>query len=475
VKTQNIMPKRPHILLITSDQHRADTLGCAAHPCVRTPHLDQLAYEGVRFDKAYVDCPICIPARTTLITGIQSHVYGMPSYAPNYRIERPREGFLGSLLTQAGYQTQLIGKTHWHTPGSFRAGFENIIGLGQLNKQRTRETKRGANLHGLGANELSPSDSLLPPHLHASDWIVDRCVEVLETREQEQPLFLWASFIAPHPPLCIHEPYYSMYDHSAIPEAVMPSWIDEPDCPLAQYEHRWAWNSGPLSPDELRKARAVYYGLVTNLDHQLGRLFGTMMKQGMWDDTLVIYSSDHGEMLGDLGDVGKMSFYEASARVPFIVRPPLEWQTEPGRVQKSLIEWADVLPTLCEVARVEAPGDVTGRSILPLVRGEAERIRDTLHGQIDNSHMMHDGRYKYLYGAADGSEQLFDTDQDPHDEHPLHDAERMAALREAFAAHLRDEGHAHWQDGQVLNLGRDKAPRHRLRAQNPGGWRGAAG
>ena len=463
------MSKRPHILLITSDQHRADTLGCAGHPCVRTPHLDQLSYEGIRFNKAYVDCPVCIPARTTLVTGIQSHVYGMPAYAAHYRIERERDQFLGSLLTRAGYQTQIVGKTHWHTDPSFRAGFENVIGLEQWERQCELEMGRGTNLHGLGANEVHPANSLLPPHLNSSDWIVDRCLEVLEAREQDQPMFLWASFIAPHPPICVHEPYYSMYDNSPIPDAVTPPWIDADDCPLKQYEHRWAWNSGPMQPDELRKARAVYYGMITNLDHQLGRLFGTLMKHQMWGDTLVIYSSDHGEMLGDLGDFGKTSFYEASARVPFLVRPPRSWNLEPGRVQNSLVEWADVLPTLCDVAGIAAPDDVTGHSLLPLIRGEAERVRSTLHGQIGNSHLFHDGRTKYLYGADDGSEQLFDTDTDPLDEHPLDDAARKAAMRAQFVAHLREEGNAQLQDGELLNLGKRKRPRHELRASNVSG------
>ncbi len=124
---------KPNVLFVTSDQHRADTLGCAGHPCVRTPHLDKLAQMGIRFDRAYADCPVCIPARTTLVTGIQAHVYGKPDYAIDYRIERRRELFLGSLLTQAGYQTQIMGKTHWHTEPSFRGGFEGVVGENQYN------------------------------------------------------------------------------------------------------------------------------------------------------------------------------------------------------------------------------------------------------------------------------------------------------------------------------------------------------
>lgn len=187
------MKRQPHILLITSDQHRADSLGCAGHPCVRTPHLDQLAFEGIRFENAYTDCPVCIPARTTLITGIQSHRYGMPAHNASFRLQRPRERFLGSLMTRAGYQTRLVGKRHWHTEPTFRAGFESVVPLTALIKERQFRMGRTTNLTGMGGNEMHPTVSQFPPALYANDWIVDRCLEFLESREHEQPFFLWAS------------------------------------------------------------------------------------------------------------------------------------------------------------------------------------------------------------------------------------------------------------------------------------------
>lgn len=467
--------KRPNILLVTSDQHRGDALGCADHPCVRTPHLDQLSYEGVRFDRAYVDCPICIPARTTLITGIQSHRYGMPSYAANFRIEREREKFLGSLIGQAGYQTQLVGKTHWHTPGTFRAGFDSVLGLDRMLLDRQRATGREGRLTGLGANDLSPGLSPVPLEHQSTTWIVDRCLDFLRFREQEQPFFLWASFPDPHPPLSIGEPFFSMYDDAPIPEPVRPDWAFDERCPLWLSEQRATFNSGPMNPHELRKARGVYLGMITNLDQQLVRLFGGLMRSGQWDDTLVIYTSDHGESLGDHGNAAKMTFLEASAHVPFIARPPKSWATEPGRVNSSLVEWADILPTLCDAAGAEIPADVTGRSLCPILRGEAPSVRDELHGQIDDAHMMHDGRLKYLYGVADGSELLFDTAQDPNDEHPIEDATLLASARERFTAHLQSEDHPHLEGGAPLNRHRAVRPLNELRAHNSSGWQWVGG
>ena len=464
---------RPNILLITSDQHRGDALGCVGHPCIQTPHLDQLAYEGVRFRNAYVDCPVCIPARTTLVTGIQSHIYGSPSYNADYRIEREREKFLGSLITQAGYQTELVGKTHWHTEGSFRAGFEHVLPLSMLSKERVKKMGRSTNLTGLGGNEILPGLSQFPPELCSTDWVIDRCLDFLETRDKTQPFFLWTSMIHPHPELAIHEPYFSMYDNADIPEAVMGDWVDTDAYPLALYEHRWRWNSGPLPPWQLRKARGVYYGMITNIDHQLGRLFGRLMREDEWDNTLVIYTSDHGEQLGDHGDAGKTTFCESSANVPFIVRPPKGVDIEPGRESGALIEWADILPTLCDVADAEVPDDVTGTSIMPIVDGRAEKVRETLHGQINGSHMFHDGQYKYLYFVEDGKELLFDVTKDRNDA-VLLGGEKMDEIRERFKLHLAEEGHEHLTDGELLNQKQEKPPVNRLRAMNPSGWRGAA-
>jgi arylsulfatase A-like enzyme len=467
--------KQPNILFITSDQHRSDSLGCYGHPSARTPHLDKLAFEGLRFTNAYTDCPVCIPGRTTIITGIQSHIYGKPSYAEKWRIERPREKFLGGLLTRAGYQTQLIGKTHWHTEPSFRAGFEGVLGFGLLHERQQREIGRPYGYHGLGGNECFPMLSQMPPHLYPTDWAVDRAVEFLHHRDKTQPFFLWLSVHAPHPPLQVYEPYYSMYDGEIIPEPLMPEWARGESCPRGLYMHRMMYNSGPMTPNALRKARAVYLGMVTNLDFQLGRLFGALMQQGLWDETWVLYTTDHGEHLGDFGDLAKSSFLEVSANLPFIVRPPLpvrqEKELTPGRVNASLVELADLLPTFCELAGSGWPADVTGRSLLPILLQREEAVRDCLHGQIDRSHMFHDGRHKYLYFTDDGAELVFDKSKDGRDECNLAGDEALRTrLRRRFVEHLAHEKHADLVDGRPRN---DRLPRPddaTLRSWNPMGW-----
>lgn len=464
---------KPSILFITSDQHRGDSLGCAGHPCVRTPHLDRLAYEGVRFKNAYSDCPICIPARTTMITGLKSSTYGCTHYGADFRIERSRDLFLGSLLTQAGYQTALVGKRHWHTDGSFRAGFETVVPVERgLREQQIRAGRDGW-AFGMGANELHPTLSPTPPSLYSTDWIVDRCIETVRERERGQPLFLWCSLIDPHPPLAIHEPYYSMYDQSPIPQPAIGTWEDAADCPVEQFNHRTAYNAKPMGWDELRKARGVYYGMITNLDHQLGRLFGCLQVQGLWDDLWVVYTSDHGEHLGDHYDIAKSSFCNSAARVPLLIRPPRNRQAaRGGTTSDALVELADLLPMFCELAGAATPADVDGRSLLGLVEGDDRPVRDTLFGAIDGQHMVHDGRFKYIYFVTDGREQLFDHGADPDDLHDLSRAEpqRVAAMRARLVERLRAIRSPHLSGGSLRNDGVTRRDGQAVRRWNCLGW-----
>jgi len=464
------MQKRPNILFITSDQHRGDTLGCMGHPCVRTPHLDMLCPQGVLFRQAHSDCPVCIPTRTTMITGIQAHRYGMPSYNARHRIERARELFLGSLMTRAGYQTCLVGKRHWHTEPSFRAGFEQVVTTRGWERARAAATGGRPGTTGVGANEFAPTLSQLPPELCLTNWLVDRSIEFLEEREQAQPFFLWTSFIDPHPPSVIHEPYYSMYDDEDVPEPVHPEWAKDETCPYAGRKIRIGNAHAHLRPKALRKARGVYYGQITNMDHQIGRLVGALMRLGLWEDTVIVYASDHGEHLGDYGTFFKGTFLEPATHIPLLFRLPDWFGAERGRVSDALVEPADLLPTFCELAGALVPEDVTGRSLLPLLRGETDRVRDAMHGQIDGQHMFHDGRYKYLYFADDGAELLFDKANDPLDERNLAgDQNLVRPIRERFIEHLRSEKHEHLVEGKLVNLHRRIEPED---LTNVVGWMG---
>ena len=468
------MSKRPNILFITADQHRGDTLACDGHPCVRTPHLDLLAYEGTRFSRAYTDCPICIPARTTMITGIQSHVYGMPSFAPSYRIERDQSLFLGNILRRAGYQTQIIGKTHWHTEPTDRGGFDCVEDFNRLEKLREVRTGREGRLTGLGRNELEASLSYFPPELYSTDWAMDRAIEFLNFRDQTDPFFLWISLEDPHMELQIHEPFYSMYDHAEVPEPNVPDWcLNDEDLPVAFVEHRQGNRTVSKHADQLRKARAVYYGMVTNIDYQLARVVGKLMRLGLLEDTIFVYTCDHGEFLGDFGDACKSFLFEPTARIPMIFRLPYWMPAARQQTSNALVELADLLPTICELIGAECPDDVTGRSLVPLLTASAASVRDELHGQFNNDHVLHDGRYKYMYFGDDGKELLFDLRNDPRETVNLAgEAKLRQSMRDKLIAHLTSEGNADCVDGKLINRGRKVTPRSQ---RSPLGWLGWSG
>jgi len=467
------MKERPNILLITSDQHRADSLGCHGHPCVRTPHLDMLAEEGTCFTNAYSDCPVCIPARTTLVTGIQSHLYGKPEYCPSFRIERAVEKFLGSIMSSAGYRNLLVGKTHFHTDPSFDGGFEEWISFRTL--ERLRERQGYAYKTGMGRNEMVPMLSQMPPELCSTNWAIQQSVEFLEKHDGAKPFFLWTSMVHPHPENIIHEPYYSMYDNEDIPEPVVPRWsCSDETTPYAIRKIRYANSHFYMKEREVRKARGVYYGMITNLDHQIGRLFGILMKREFWDNTIIIYTTDHGEHLGDYGTYFKGTLLESSARIPLVVRCPTSMRLRRGRTCSSLVELADLLPTFCDLAGVQPPDDVTGKSILPLLGDQEFKTRENLHCQIDNQHMFHDGKYKYLYFADDGMELLFDKSCDPFDEHNLAgNRELTELLRRKFITHLAHEKHPHLKDGGLVNFNRKIMEHDKYNITGWLGFRGA--
>lgn len=490
---------RPNILLVTTDQQRPDTMSCAGHPCLYTPHLDQIADEGVRFQSAYSNCPVCIPARTTLITGREAHHNGIPSYSERSRIDRDRADYLGSLVTAAGYQTCLVGKTHWHTEPQFRAGFETVVWGHLMRKQMIQQLGQPISADGVGFNEITPHRSPRPAEFSNTGWLVERAVEFLQLRDRHQPFFLWVSIQDPHPPFSVHEPFYSMYDGADIPDPIVADWSSsEESTPRSHYLKQGHSKIGRMPSERLRKARSVYYGTISHIDQQLGRLIGTLMSRGDWDDTLMIYTTDHGEMLGDHGTRAKSSFLDASARIPFLVRPPGAWREDAevvnalGSTSDALVGLEDILPTCCDAAGARVPDDVDGRSLLPLVRAGArtangrershEPVRAFYHGHIDTNHMYRDADYKYLYFTDDGSELLFATD-DTNDSDPLAirtpgvsqgDESLLARYRELLLAHLREEDHADATDDGLRNDGAAKPSAQEVRAINSSGY-GALG
>ena len=439
------MSSQPNILLITTDQQRFDTVGPLAPSFMRTPHFDNLTREGITFSNAYADCPMCVPSRVSIMTGKTVFQHGMAYFGDTAQVI-DRHTSLPAQMRDLGYQTAAIGKMHFGPPQRVRHGFEEMI----LPEDYYRWMQRSGHAlqpmrHGLGQNELYPTMATVPENLTLTSWTAEQCVEYIrERRDPSVPFFLWCSFSKPHPPLDPPEPYYSMYRQADIPEPVVGDWCDE-GYPEAVKRFQQQWSNDLLAPEVIREARSAYYGLITQIDYNMGRIFAALQDLGLFNETMILYTSDHGEMLGDHHCGGKIFFYEPSAHVPFVVRLPKSWTARGhGTVCDTPVTLADILPTLVRIAGGEVKGDVDGEDVLALARASDERyVVGT--GRINPNEppeflAITDGRWKYIWYPEGASEQLFNVAKDRQDRFNLagnaaHQGE-LARLRAELIARL---------------------------------------
>ena len=458
---------RPHVLLLMADQMRGDCLGADGNRVIRTPHLDRIAAEGVRFRCAYSSTPTCTPARTALLTGLSPWNHGMLqmiSMAPRYPFEKPRA------MRDAGYYTAIIGKNHYTAQRNTHGyQFALLDESGRVESPDFRSDYRSwfssvaPNLDpdatGLGWNDYRARPYALPEKLHPTAWIGQTAVTFLETYSRPEPFFLKVSFERPHSPYDPPERFWKMYENAALPSAQVGKWA-------ARYAPRSdssndIWH-GDMGEAVVRNSRQGYYGSISFVDEQIGRILETLEKRRLLDETLVLFIADHGDMTGDQNLWRKSYAYEPSARVPFLMRWPTGLiSSERGRVLREVVELRDVLPTLLDAAQVTSHPPLDGRSLLALVDGKASGWRSWLdleHGVCysprNHWNALTDGREKYIYHAYDGAEQFFDLDKDPAERNDLaSDAaanSRMAAWRNRLVEHLAPRGEEWVRNGRLI-------------------------
>ncbi|MCS7047974.1 MAG: arylsulfatase [Verrucomicrobiae bacterium] len=411
---------RPNILLIIADQWRADCFSHAGHPVVETPTLDWLAESSLRFTRAYCATPSCIAARAGLWTGLSQRSHGRVGYEDgvpwNYRVTLPQ------LLTDAGYQTHCVGKMHVH-PVRNKIGFENVelhdgflhhVRNGRTEEQDDDYLKWLRQRHGpladftdtgLGCNGYSVRPWPYDEMSHPTNWVATRCVDFLRNRRDRQhPFFLTASFVRPHPPFDPPDYFLRLYENKKLPPIPRGAW--QKDIPH--------YLPGPESPRPrtaalVDRARRGYYACLSHVDNQINRLITALVEENIYEQTAILFLSDHGEMLFDHEFVAKSLPYEGSTHIPFLLKLP---HPAPTGERDSVVELRDVLPTLCEIAGVSVPASVEGRSVLGAPR-------EYLHGEhvaaeISHHHLT-DGREKYIWYSQTGREQLFDLQRDPQE------------------------------------------------------------
>lgn len=492
---------RPNVLLITADQLRWDALGCMGNEVIRTPNLDALAARGVQFHNAFTPNPICVPARASIMTGNYPQVCtGTKNNAGRIREGQP---LLTEVLKAVGYRTYALGKLHfvpYAGPGEPRLvhGFEHVE-LTESGRILAQFDPRGeqegledyfdylkrvgyagyTRAHGIGNNDVHPSRSPLPPEHTVDYWIADCALRQLERHQAESPegpFFMWISSPKPHSPYDPPDPYDRLYD----PREVPPPFGDEsllerinPYIEVSRVRHA----QQTLSPQARQVIKAYYYGCITWLDAMIGRVLDRLARDGVLERTLVLFTADHGDLMGDFGTWFKCNHMNGSVRVPFIVAGP---GVARGAVSDALVGLQDILPTFAAAADADIGQAVQGCDLSLVLRAPAAAVREvyyssTLEGDFSSA-MVCDGAWKYVYSVANATEELYDQRQDPGEIDNLaqrpEQQERLVRMRHMLieqAGSTRD--HKLLPDGRLI---RGEVDRNTVRAERVGdsmGWR----
>ena len=467
------IPQQPNILLITSDQQHFDTLGFA-NPRIKTPALDRLAAEGTNFTRAYCNNPTCTPSRATMITGQYPSTHGAWSLGTKLMEDVPT---VGDDLQEGGYVTSLIGKAHFQQLNNV-PGYESLESQPTLRNLEFWEHFRGpwygfnhvetARMHadeyhagghyGIWMEEKGFTDWRdhfqnyprregdpkrwhkwsLPEEYHYSVWTADKTIEYIKQHCREgRPFMSWASFHDPHPPYLVPEPWDTMYDPADMqPGKLVEGEMDllpphfgmtqRRDADWSVYQESGFANHGfgchLFDEEHLKKDMAVYYGMTSLMDREIGRILECLDELGIANNTIVVFSTDHGHFLGQHGLTAKGAFhYEDLIRLPFLVRWPD--RVPAGVTNDSLQSLIDLPTTFLDAAGLEIPGRMQGVSQLDVWTGDAESARDEVicefRHQPTKVHLrtLVTKRYKLTVYRDQTYGELFDLQEDPGETH----------------------------------------------------------
>ncbi|WP_134698598.1 sulfatase [Ammoniphilus sp. YIM 78166] len=414
---------KPNILLITTDSQRWDTLSCMGSPFAISPNLDRLAREGVLFEQGHTSSPVCMPARCSLITGLHTPVHGCIENGLN---RRPDVVTLPDLLKEHGYYNIMVGKTHF---GDIPSSFDVVHNVTE--KMIDASDSYAKHLKKHGYNRVSEHPNPVPEHLFMEAFLVDQTIEELKKCTEDKPFFAYCSMVSPHEPVDPPGKWATLYENVTLPEvhyqegeiSNFPEQMKtllgfagyEPSKPLSSqvelqdlYEaHGGIYHEGIREKvDELRR---LYYGLAAYCDDQVGRLIRFLDESGLRENTLIIFSSDHGLQLFDHGFNDKHNYYDASWRVPFIMSMP---GTLPTNERREFALWNDIPTTILGAAGI-ASDTMQGFDLFtPLKEGKPSPRRCAV-ATLFKSAALATKRWKlsYYFDKAEG--RLFDRQQDP--------------------------------------------------------------
>ncbi len=447
----------PNILLLMTDQQRWDAMSCSdkksedrvGFAWVQTPNLDRIASEGIRFTNCVTTSPVCIPTRLSLATGLYPHNTGvwdnmnhqMPAETPTWM----------QAVRDAGYRTSLFGKTHLHPHSGDlreREGLMNAYGLDDVNEiggprasakvlsHMTAEWEAKGLWNAYRADyreRFSTKPHVVRPSTlgledYADVYVGQQTKQYLQNYDRAEPWCCWVSFGGPHEPWDTPEPYASMYDPADMPPAVpRPAPGDRPRGHLDSLMRRI---NPTFEPGEIGRLRANYAGNVTLIDTQIGEILDAIEARGELENTIIIHTSDHGEMNGDYGLIYKSNFLNGAVRIPMLVRTPDS--SHAGTICESPTEWIDIGPTLVELIGGELQHRQFGRSLCPVLSDPEATHRDFAISEIQGEIMLLNREWKAAINADGEVYLLFDVQNDPNETDNLAGKPEVADIETAL-------------------------------------------
>ena len=486
--------QKPNFIVFCTDQQRADHLGCAGHAVLKTPNIDRIAEEGVLFRSCYTSCPACLPARATMFTGLTNRASGVRANG----VSLPEDiQTMPGLLAQAGYRTHAVGKLHLKTWGGLGTAARPNVETAEENPERIIHWANGTitrspdNYYGIQTQDSAighvdyiagdykvwldehhpgayakysnsnPGCLDIDPDIHYNNWIADRAIDFINARQD--PFFLWCSFPDPHEPFAAVRKWADFYRDKEI--EVARTAIEIPA--NGSSETLKAMGRGTQAMDEnyLRECTLQTYGMISHVDEQVGRVLDTLAANGMDNNTVVIFTADHGEQLGEHGFMHK-GFYphDAHARIPFLCKVP--WSSEPGRIVDDVVSMLDFVPTLLDLAEIDQPEDpnidesyrksctplpssLPGESLKPvLLEGKTPQRKNALLEFDDEWVKPYDllqmrtlvtNDYKLVFYSPTQEILLFDRKNDPEEENNLAGVSEYAQTKEELLKQLLNE------------------------------------
>lgn len=445
--------KKKNIILVFCDQLRSDMISSLGNPIIRTPTLDRLVSRGITFDNAYTPSPVCVAARHAMHTGVPTYLSGctdnmaMPYY-PSFM----------EILSANGYLTHGIGKMHFTLKENPCWGFEGLELSEEVNgavndAYRAMLYSNGyehvKDLHGIRSEMYYiPQVSQVPERLHCNSWLSERSISFLENRDSSRPFFLMTSYIKPHPPFENPVPWNKLYRCSDMPDAFIPENSDDLICYVNRNQNAYKYRSQGRDRNLVRSMRAAYYGCVSFIDYTLGKIIDYLDNTGLIEDTLIVVTADHGEMLGDYNCYGKRCFLEPASHIPLIVCDPSSRVSAHIATPVSLY---DIFPTLLSYADINTLPETYGSNLLGITaNGDTDR---TIYGQFSRDgtglYMARNLRYKYIFSAADNREWLFNTSQEANNEdesfHMLSERLDISASHRSIAESMKNRLITHFR------------------------------